>query len=458
MPTRAVFIGSVFFLCPLLCLAEDNPSRALSDLPSQAQTTIREAISGSPGVSASQRREQTTAEPWSQLAQPIPNSSGIFFGTSIAVSGSTVVVGRSLGNVGASGAAFVYVKTAATNWNNLLPVAVLTPSDGLDSDAFGTSVAIEGDTIVVGDPPFSGCHDCNPGRSYVYVKPAGGWSGTMTQTAELTASDGISGAYLGSSISISGNTVAVGAPGEGPGAVYVYVEPANGWVNTTQNAKLTALGGLTGDQFGASVSFSDNTVVAGAPNASGISVQTGVAYVYVQLEGGWTNMTQTAKLTASDGVSFDQLGFSVAINGGTVIAGAPRASGLNSNTGAAYVFTEPAGGWKNETQNAKLTAPDGVTGNELGAAVAVLPDIAAAGAPYRQNGPVDLVGYPGGGAYVFTKSGSTWSSTSVQLLTGSDSHNASLFGSAVGINGHLLTIGAPYMQKCFGGAFIFTDF
>src|SRR5579872_1016369 len=428
MRTRATLIGSVFFflLC-FQCWAEDNAAKALSNL-------------------------------WSQLAQPIPNSLGGFFGTSIAISGNTVVVGQTLSDSGVSGAVFVYVKTTTTNLNNLLPVAVLTPSDGLGTDAFGTSVAINGDTIVVGDPPFSGCNNCNPGRSYVYVKPAGGWSGNLNQTAELTASDSISGALLGSSVSISGNTVVVGAPGQGPGAAYVYVEPTNGWVNAAQTAELTALSPAGNENLGASVSISNKTVVAGAPNASGITAQTGAAYIYVRPAAGWTNMTQTAKLTASDGVSFDQLGFSVAINGGTVVAGAPAASGVNSHTGAAYVFTEPAAGWKNETQSAKLTAPDGVTGDYLGAAVALLPGTAAAGAPDRRNGPVDPGGFPGGGAYVFTKSGSSWSSTSVQFLTGSDSHNASLFGSAVGINGHLLTIGAPYMQKYSGGAFIFTDF
>ena len=82
---------------------------------------------------------------------------------------------------------------------------------------------------------------------------------------------------------------------------------------------------------------------------------------------GWADMTQTAKLTASDGAADDDFGYSVSISGNTVVVGAPYATvGGNSDQGAAYVFTEPGSGWANMTQTAKLTASDGAAGDEFG--------------------------------------------------------------------------------------------
>jgi hypothetical protein len=379
---------------------------------------------------------------------------------SVAVSGNVVVVGQPYSfNGSLVGEAFVFVKPANNDWNHLTQSAILTPSDGLASDFFGASVAISGNTIVVGSPPYQGCNSCGPGRAYVYVEPAGGWSGQLTETAELTASDGANGAAVGTSVSFSGGTAVAGAPGETPGAAYVFVKPANGWVSMTQTAKLTASDGAPGDEFGTSVSISDGTIVAGSPLAAGINVQTGAAYIFTEPEGGWINMTQTAKLTASDGSSFDQLGLAVAVNGNTVAAGAPRALGKAANAGAAYLFTQPAGGWKDETQTAKLVAPDGEIGDAFGSAVAISNSTAIVGAPQRSPGPPDSRGYPAwwraGGAYVFTKSGLSWTQASVQVLNGSDAHNDDLLGSSVGIDGNLVVTGAPYLGKYSGAAFVF---
>src|SRR5579863_4019033 len=105
----------------------------------------------------------------------------------------------------------------------------------------------------------------------------------------------------------------------------------------TQLAELTASDGATLDSLGSSVAISGNTIVAGA---LGNNSNTGAVYVFVEPTTGWTNMTQTAKLTASDGQSRDDLGWSVAISGNVVAAGAPGGA-----TGAVYVFVEPAGGW-----------------------------------------------------------------------------------------------------------------
>jgi uncharacterized protein (DUF2345 family) len=402
-----------------------------------------------------------TEGPWAQLAQPVATTDqyGFYFGISVAVSGNIMVVGDLYTSADSGvGEALVFVRPKKGGLNNWTQSAVLVPSDGLNTDLFASSVAISGNTIVVGSPPVS-CNGCGPGRAYVFVEPAGGWSGRLTETAELTASDGITGAALGSSISISSDTVVVGAPAKMPGAAYVFVKPANGWVTMTQTAKLTASNGVASNQFGASVSISGGTIVVGAPYATELNAPVGAAYVFTKPASGWTNITQTATLTASDAASFDRLGQAVAISGDTVVAGAPYAMGRAANDGAAYIFVEPAGGWKNMTQTAKLAAPDGQQYDAFGSAVAISSSTVVSGAPQRSPGWLNSRGYPAwwkaGGAYVFTKSGSAWTQASVQVLNGSDAHNDDLLGSSVAVSGDLVITGAPNLGKYLGAAFVF---
>ena len=121
-----------------------------------------------------------------------------------------------------------------------------------------------------------------------------------------------------------------------------------------QKAKLTASDGVANDYFGHSVSVSGDTVVVGAPIDES---SRGSAYVFVKPSGGWSNMTQTAKLTASDGVGNDHFGYFVSVSGDTVVVGAPIDE---SSRGSAYVFVKPGADWVDMTQTAKLTASDGV--------------------------------------------------------------------------------------------------
>jgi len=223
----------LILLSSLCASADDNSPRTISDLPPAAQAAIRAAMARNVARSPASLRGRHVIPapvdgPWAQLAQPVPagNGYGYDYASSVAVSGNVVVVGQTAvyaGNGKYIGEAFVFVKPSAPDWNNLTQAAVLIASDELGTDLFATSVAISGNTIVVGS--ISGCTNCGPGRAYIYVKPAGGWSGQLTQTAELTASDGANAAAIGTSVSISGNTAVVGAPGETPGGAYVYVMP-----------------------------------------------------------------------------------------------------------------------------------------------------------------------------------------------------------------------------------------
>ena len=166
----------------------------------------------------------------------------------------------------------------------------------------------------------------------------------MTQTAKLTPHFYGGEGQFGESLSISGNTVAVGAPGawvgfsrtQPRGAVYVFVEPTGGWKDMTETAKLFASTGTTADNFATSVSISGNTVVAGASLAQ--PALGGTAYVFTRPRRGWPKkMTETTALTASDGQPNYFFGYSVSVNGTTILAGAP---GWNGQVfyGRCYLF------------------------------------------------------------------------------------------------------------------------
>lgn len=402
---------------------------------------------------------------WSQLAK-LSELNGIMhgFGASVAVDGNVVVVGAPLDGNSEQGQAYVFVRSGS-NWGNMTQTATLTASDAHMCNAFGTSVSISGDTIVVGAAQAAFfCQNSAPGAAYVFVKPQGGWSGTLTETAKLTASDGVSGDALGLSVSIRGNAVVAGAPGTFPtnraGAAYVFIKPSTGWVTTTQTAKLEATDQTLGNGFGTSVSVSGTAVLVGSPFADvGPNGSQGAAYVFVQPPGGWSNRTQTAKLTASDGKTDDDLGVSVSLNGGTAAAGAIGATiGSNTAQGAAYIFVEPASGWTNSTQTAKLTASNGFSGDNLGASIAVDGGRLLAGAPYYSRGvdPLSSPFFHEGAVYEFLKPATGWTNaTQSAAITGSDARYGAYFGTSVGLNGQTTASGALFNNYNLGAAYLF---
>ena len=206
--------------------------------------------------------------------------------------------------------------------------AKLLASDGAFGDQFGFSVAVSGDTVVVG----AFRHDdqgSHSGSAYVFKKPGGGWSGTLSEAAKLLPSNGFSLQSFGTSVAACGDTVVVGAPydddrGESSGSAYVFERPAGGWSGTlSQNAKLLASDGALGDNFGQSVAVSGDTAVVGAFLNDDQGVDSGSAYVFEKPAGGWSGtLSQAAKLLASDGAGQDLLGWSVAVSGDTVVVGA----------------------------------------------------------------------------------------------------------------------------------------
>ena len=246
-------------------------------------------------------------------------------GTAVAISGSYAVVGAPSHTVGSNanqGAAYVF-SNASGAWKQ---VKELTASDGVAGNAFGSSVAIDGGTIVVGAPNRS------YGGAYVFTLTAGNWN----QVAEIYDPSQKATDQFGFSVAISGSNIVVGtmispAGTVLEGAVYVFSN-ANVSGNWQQTSYLTLASPAPYDEFGYSVAISGNTLVVGAPVRS----RNGAAYVFTDGAGTWT---QTSTLTATDGASGDYFGLSVAILGSNVVVGAPyKPVGANSEQGEVYVF------------------------------------------------------------------------------------------------------------------------
>jgi adhesin/invasin len=355
-----------------------------------------------------------------------------FLGTSVALSGSTIVAGapyHTVGSNGDQGAVYVYTLSGGS-WTQ---TAELTAADGGTDDFLGYSVAVSGSTIVAGAPGHAVGPNSGQGAVYVYTLSGGSW----TQTAELTAADGSAGDDLGTAVALSGSTIAAGAPyhavgsDAGQGAAYVYTLSGGGW---SQTAELTAADGSAGDDLGFAVAVSGSTLVAGAPgHAVGSNIYQGAAYVYTLSGGVWA---QSAELTAADGGAFDVLGVSVALSGSTIVAGAPfHTVGSNANQGAVYVYTFSGGAW---AQSAELTAADGGVADFLGYSVALSGSTLVAGAPYHTVGSNIYQG----AAYVYTLSGGGWAQSTE--LTSADGGGRDDFGHSVALSGSTFVAGAPY--------------
>jgi hypothetical protein len=387
------------------------------------------------------------------LVLTAPNGERVLNYTGLSASDSTgkqLPASLQVVSEGASQELLIHVNDAgATGKITIDPViqeAELTSSDGLANDDFGYSVAISGNTIVVGAPGATIGGNAFQGAVYVFTEPATGWA-SMTETAKLTASDGATDDELGYTVAISGNTVVAGAPlatigaNSEQGAAYVFVEPATGWATMTETAKLTSSDGAADDNFGNAVAISGNNVIVGAVNATvGANTGEGAAYIFSEPPTGWATTTETAKLTASDGELDGGFGESVAIDGNTAVVGAPGATiGANAAQGAVYVFTQKGPAWTTGTQTAKLFASDGVTEDFLGFSVAISGSTIVSGAvPDYVTGATTL-----DAAYVFSEKGGAWTSMAqTAKLTASDGFIGEGFSYSVATSGNIIVVGA----------------
>ena len=332
-----------------------------------------------------------------------------------------------------------------------------------ETSDFGWSVAVSGTTAVVGAPWFSSTagfkNEGNEsplglatGRAYVFTKGPAGWR----QTAELVGSDTTPGNEFGAAVAISANTIIVGAPGHGPGTTfsdnayigtgraYVFRESATGW---HQTAELTT-SGPQGSASGCSVAISATTAVVSAYSG---------AYVFQQSATGWH---QTAALEPT---SYAQSCYSVAVSGSTVVVG-PVTGRLSTGqyTIIIAVFSHSATGWHQTAQLPVLHHCVAIGGGNClgwypGASLAISGRTVIVGAPgstmefARPNGQQKTVGVPGR-TYIF-KRDRGW--RQVADLAGSAYH----FGSSVAVSGNVVVVGMPSMPgtSSLGRAYVYTS-
>ena len=424
------------------------------------------------------------------------NGGGDYLGSAVAVSGDTVVIGapredsnasgvngnQANNNSVDSGAVYVFVRNGTT-WSQQAYIKASNPDV---YDSFGGAVAISGDTLVVGatgegssTTGVNGNQADNgapgSGAAYVFVRNGTTWS----QQAYLKASNTEAGDRFGVAVSVSGNTVVIGANYEDSGATgvngnqndnsvslagaaYIFVRIGTNW---TQQAYLKASNtGLYGDQFGGAVAISGDTVVVGAifedGSATGVNGpsddsagQAGAAYIFVRNGSNWS---QQAYLKASNTGVGDFFGNAVAVSGDTVAVGAfgesSNAIGVNgnqsnnssANSGAIYVFSRSGSTW---SQQAYLKASNTGANDLFGSWFALSADLLVAGAMQESSSAMGIDGDQtnnnapsSGAAYVFVRSETIWSQQAYVKASNTGAND--LFGRSVAVSGNTAVIGA----------------
>ncbi len=317
-------------------------------------------------------RNQGGPDNWGQVKKLTASDGDEFhnFGISVAVFGDTIIVGSS------NEAAYIFDRNQGglDNWGE---ARKLTASDGAADDRFGRNVAISGDTAVVTAHRAEIGGNNYQGAAYVFSRNQGG-ANNWGEVKKLTASDGEQSDDLGRSLAMSGEKVVIGANV----GVYIFEQNQGGANNWGEVKKLTASDGTPGDDFGYSVAISGDTVVVGADNSpvSG-NGNRGAGYVFSQNQGGDNNWGEVTKLIADDGTANDFFGSSVAVSANTIIIGA-LGVWIDSLPvrGAAYVFERDNGGNNNWGQSDKLIASDGASYDQLGSSATMTDDTIIVGA------------------------------------------------------------------------------
>ncbi|MDX2042758.1 MAG: putative Ig domain-containing protein [Acidobacteriota bacterium] len=392
-------------------------------------------------------RNQGGANNWGQVKMLIAadGATDDSFGYAVAVDGDTIVVGAYYDAVGANtyqGSSYIYSRNhgGANNWGQ---VKILTAADGAAHDLFGTAVAVDGDTIVVGALVDNVGANTDQGSAYIFS----GLDCNFIEQAHPIASDGAADDNFGYVVAVDGDTIVIGAWRDDVGAntdqgsAYVFSRNQGGESNWGQVAKLTATDGAASDRFGWAVAVDGDTIVVGAwQDDVGVKSDQGSAYIFSRNQGGANNWGEVKKLMASDGVANDLFGVTVALDGDIVVVGASAdAVGANNFQGSTYVFSRNQGGANNWGEVKKMTASDGAAGDHFGNALTVDGDTVVIGAYFDDVGANGLQG----SAYVFSRNqggANNWGE--VKKLTASDGAAYDNFGYAVALDGDTIVVGA----------------
>lgn len=370
------------------------------------------------------------------LAGPAPESpthtlrkaasaSGDFFGTSVAVSGSKVLAGASHDDMGDDEAGNSYLFDLSSG-TPLEPVSTFTSPVKASPDRFGAAVAISGEWVAIGSPDSDG-GSSGSGRVRIHDLAS---SDPEQSVLSLENPDPAAGDGFGGSVAISGDQVAVGASGDDNGALdggTVYLYDLNSGEPGQPSRTIPNPAPAVGDGFGAAVAISGNHLVVGAGNDDQGAADSGQVYLF-DLAGPTPELPSALLANPSPGAG-DRFGESVAIAGSLVVVGAPGDDSLATDGGVAYVF-DLAG-----TLLYTLALPSPSTGDAFGSAVTISGGRVAVGAPGSDAGATDA-----GNAAVFLVSGP--SPTVPELLIGHPSPaSGDKFGSSIAASGPRVVVG-----------------
>jgi len=351
------------------------------------------------------------------------------FGNSLAIQGDIAVIGAEQDEAmieGGSNVGAVYVfRRDALVWQQVTKLIAL---DGQPGAYFGNSVAIDGDTIVIGARR-DGSAGLNSGSVYVFRELEGAW----VQEAKLTASDAASGDRFGVSVAIEGNTVVVGAnykwvPGQGArvGCAYIFERSEDVWQEV---AKLTADDPQTDDYFGSLVAISDGIVAIGTPyDDDEFGNNVGSISFFEMQQGVWA---QTEKFLNNDDPAAGIIGNLFILLGDWLVIGKPDDDEAGNNAGAILVYERIDSVWE---LSSKIFPDDPVSQHRFGFSVAFYDDVLVAGTYFGSKASeIDT-------AYLFRKFGDTWEQ--IVKLTDGDDAGGDNFGTTVAVDGETAIIGA----------------
>jgi hypothetical protein len=376
---------------------------------------------------------------WTEIQKLLPSDGAAsdYFGYSVSLDGDTALIGAYYDedNGEHSGSAYVFTRTGTT-WAQQAKLLAL---DGTAYDLFGSSVSLSGDTALIG--AVDDDNGVDSGSAYVFTRTGTTW----TQQTKLLASDGAADDLFGYSVALSGDTALIGAvcDDDGRGSAYVFARTDTTW---TLQQKLLSPDGTINDFFGGSLSLSGDTALISVHGDDDNGAQSGSAYVFTRSGTTWA---QQAKLLASDGAAIDYFGYSVSLDGDTALIGADGDDDNGVDSGSAYVFTRTGTTW---TQQAKLLASDGAVYDSFGWSVSLSGDTALIGTPFDDDN-----GNSSGSAYVFTRIGTSWIQPA--KLLAADGAAADRFGWRVSLSGNTALFGVRWDEDNgvnSGSAYVFT--
>ena len=340
-------------------------------------------------------------------------------GNRVSISGDYAIIGASQNDDAGSSSGSAYIfKRLGNIWTEQQK---LTASDAMFFDEFGSSVSISGDYAIIGAPTAANA----AGAAYIFKRDGNTW----IEQQKLIYPDAGPQDRFGLSVCISDDYAVIGAPYTGPGhvnigSVHIFKRIGDLW---TEQQKLISSDAEPNDQFGLSVSISEDYVLVGAPDNDHGVFRSGAAYVFKKTGNTWI---EQQKLTASDADNSAHFGRKVSISGNYALIGAPERNDDGTSSGAAYVFNQSENIW---IEQQKLLASDAGADDRFGSGLSISGDYIIVGA----FGNSDLTG----AAYIFKRTGNTWPEQ--QKIIASDAFGGNEFGWSVSISGENAIVGSP---------------